>query len=257
MAGTCGRSGDRGESPVITGPKNCVQAVVFDMDGVLIDSHPAHRTAWQQFLRLMGKDVSEVELSYILDGHRRSEILRHFFGDLDEREVQEYGKRKDDIFRGLEYEIKPVRGALDFIEGLNRRGIAMAIATSASEIRTFSTIERMGLGGCFEAVITATDVSEGKPHPAVYRLACERMGIQPDRALAFDDASAGVLAARSAGMRCIGVASNGRSVSLLKAGAEQVIPHFEGFALDFLPNADQAKGLGMYPTSHACSHPSR
>lgn len=236
MAGTCIRSRRRGASLTILGPKKCVQAVVFDMDGVLIDSHPAHRTAWQQFLSLMGKDVSEVELAYILDGHRRSEILRHFFGDLDETDLQEYGRRKDDIFRGLEYEIKPVRGALDFIECLNRRGIALAIATSASEIRTFSTIERMGLGGRFEAVITATDVSEGKPHPAVYRLACERVGIQPDQALAFDDASAGVLAATSAGMRCIGVASNGVSNNLIKAGAEQVIQHFEGFTLDFTAN---------------------
>jgi sugar-phosphatase len=108
----------------------------------------------------------------------------------------------------------------------------MAVATSASEIRTFSTIERMGLGGCFEAVITASDVSAGKPDPMVYRLACERMGIATYQALAFDDASAGIEAAKSAGMRCIGVASNGRSADLVMAGAERVIPDFADLAFD-------------------------
>ena len=219
------------------GPDNHLHAVVFDMDGVLIDSHPAHRAAWQEFLRLMGREVSELELAFILDGRKRTEILRHFFGDIDDQELQDYGRRKDEIFRGMERQIAPVRGVLEFVADLNRRGIVMAVATSASEIRTFSTIERMGLGGCFQAVITASDVLAGKPDPAVYRLACERMDIPPYAALAFDDASAGIEAAKSAGMRCIGVASNGLSASLLRAGAEKVIPHFEGLALDSLAQA--------------------
>lgn len=236
---------------------NSVRAVIFDMDGVLIDSHPTHRTAWRQFLSLMGKDVSEVELAFILDGHRRTEILRHFFGELEEKELQEYGRRKDEIFRGFEREIEPVRGVQDFIQDLGRRGIALAIATSASEIRTFSTIERMGLGGRFEAVITASDVAEGKPNPAVYRLACERMSLDPRHGLAFDDAGAGVIAARMAGMRCIGVASNGLSISLLKAGAEQVIPHFEGFVFDSLANSARAESRDPAATSSDRAESSR
>ena len=208
------------------------RAVVFDMDGVLIDSHPAHRAAWGNFLGVMGKDVSEAELAFILDGRTRSEILIHFFGELDEKQLQEYGRRKDEIFRGMEHQIEPVRGVLEFIAELQRRGVVLAVATSASEIRTLSTIERTGLGGCFEAVITASDVSAGKPDPMVYRLACERMGIAANQAVAFDDASAGIEAARAAGMRCIGVASNGVTFKLIDAGAERVIPDFSGLRLD-------------------------
>jgi HAD superfamily hydrolase (TIGR01509 family) len=209
-----------------------VQAVVFDMDGVLIDSHPAHRAAWGEFLLMMGRTASESELAFILEGRTRNEILHHFFGKLRSEELQEYGKRKDEIFRGMERQIGPVFGVLDFVEELARRGIPMAVATSASEIRTFSTIERLGLGGCFEAVITASDVSAGKPNPMVYRLACERIGVPPQEALAFDDASAGIEAARSAGVRCIGVASNGYSANLVMAGAERVIPDFAGLDFD-------------------------
>jgi beta-phosphoglucomutase-like phosphatase (HAD superfamily) len=107
-----------------------------------------------------------------------------------------------------------------------RQGMSLAVATSASEIRTFATIERLGLGGCFDAVVTASDVEQGKPDPAVYRLACERLEVSPMFAVAFDDAGAGVQAAKSAGMRCIGVASDGLCEQLSLAGAEAVVPSF-------------------------------
>jgi HAD superfamily hydrolase (TIGR01509 family) len=206
--------------------KGELQAFVFDMDGVLINSHSAHRKAWREFLRGEDVEVSDGELAFILEGRTRSEILRRFLGDLTAAELQQYGRRKDDFFRSLEHQLEPVPGVLELLERLMRHRMALAVATSASEIRTFATIERLGLGGCFDAVVTASDVEQGKPDPAVYRLACERLAISPKFALAFDDARAGVQAAKSSGMRCIGVASNGLSEQLLLAGAEAVVPSF-------------------------------
>jgi HAD superfamily hydrolase (TIGR01509 family) len=203
-----------------------IRAFVFDMDGVLIDSHSTHRRAWKEFLQSEGRRVSDQELAFILEGHTRSEILRHFLGNLEEEELLAYGSRKDDIFRSLEHEIHAVDGVVAFLEKLRRIGVNLAIATSASEIRTASTIERLGLGGCFDAVITASDVELGKPDPAVYRLACERLNILPSDAIAFDDAHAGVQAAKAAGMRCIGVANRDLREHLLEAGAEAVIADF-------------------------------
>ena len=209
-----------------------IEAIVFDMDGVLIDSHPAHRTAWREFLRSLSVDASEQDLAFIFEGGTRTDILRHFLGDLPLADLLEYGRRKDEIFRSMEHEIQPTPGVLAFLRELEPLRLARAVATSASEIRTASTIERMGLGGFFDAVITAADVDAGKPNPRVYQLACERMNILPGHALAFDDAPAGVLAARSAGLRCVGVSNNGATQSLLDAGAERVISGFAGLALD-------------------------
>ena len=202
------------------------------MDGVLIDSHPAHLAAWREFLRSAGKEVFEDELSFVLEGRTRSEILRHFLGPLPERELERYGRQKDEIFRALEYRIELIPGVLEFLRNLNRRHIASAVATSASEIRTFSTIERLGMAEFFEVVVTASDVSWGKPDPTVYRLACERLGIASHHALAFDDAPAGIQAARSAGLRCVGVSSNGLATQLLDAGAERVIRDFKHLMLN-------------------------
>jgi beta-phosphoglucomutase len=205
-----------------------VCAFVFDMDGVLIDSHPAHFAAWKEFLRTLSVEVSEHALAFILEGRTRAEILRHFLGDLSDCELAEHGRRKDEIFRAMESSIGPFPGVLSFLVELGRLSIPCGIATSASEIRTAATIERMGLGGYFQAVITAADVAAGKPHPQVYQLACERMGIPPKHCLAFDDAPAGVRAARSAGLQCIGVSSDDSRDALLDAGAEDVISSFVG-----------------------------
>ncbi len=214
--------------------ETCIRAVVFDMDGVLINSHPAHLAAWRSLLFSLGNKVPEDKLAYILEGRPRNEILRHFLGDLPERDLQEYGKQKDEIFRRMEHQIDAIPGVIEFLQTLHASGIARAVATSASEIRTFSTIERMGLAEHFEAVITAGDVTAGKPDPAVYRLACERLNVPPSQAMAFDDAPAGIQSARLAGMRCIGVSSNGLSRQLLENGAERVIPDFVGLSYDLL-----------------------
>ena len=203
-----------------------LQAFIFDMDGVLINSHSAHRKAWREFLRGEGVEVSDDGLAVVLEGRTRSEILRRFLGDLTVAELQQYGRRKDDFFRSLEHQIEPIPGVLRLLERLMRQGMSLAVATSASEIRTFATIEKLGLGGCFDAVVTASDVEQGKPDPAVYRLACERLKVSPRFAVAFDDAAAGVQAAKSAGMRCVGVDSNGLCEQLLLVGAEAVVPSF-------------------------------
>jgi beta-phosphoglucomutase len=207
------------------------RALIFDMDGVIIDSHPAHRKAWRLFLRTIGKEVSEQELAFILDGHKRNDILRHFLGELPDVELAHYGEVKDEFFRRASLEVKPVRGLLKFLLQLRFEGILLGLATSASASRTFSTLDRMNIRHYFSAIVTAADVSQGKPHPAVYRLACARLKISPENSLVFEDAVSGIQAAKQAGLRCAGVACSPRAEELLAAGAEFVVQDFAGLSL--------------------------
>jgi len=204
------------------------------MDGVIIDSHPVHRLAWQKFLITLGKQVTETELDCILEGWRREDILRRFLGELTEAEMVEYGNRKDEFFRQVGIWVKPVPGLRKFLNHLGRRGILKAVATSASERRTRSTLDRLQLTQHFAAIITANDVSKGKPDPAVYHRAAERMEIAPKDVVVIEDSVAGVKAAKSAGMRCLGMAINSRGEMLRQAGADNVIPNFVGLTLDHL-----------------------
>jgi beta-phosphoglucomutase len=215
----------------MTWSTDSLHGVVFDMDGVIIDSHPAHREAWRQFLETIGQNVTNRELDFILDGRKRRDILRHFLGQVSEAELLEYGRRKDEFFQQSAAEVKPVPGITEFLLHLNKNGVVAAVATSASESRTRSTLERLQLRNYFSIVLTGNDVENGKPDPAIYRLACRCLNALPESMLAIEDAVSGVQAARGAGLKCLGVASDGHAERLLGAGAIHVVRDFVGLSL--------------------------
>jgi HAD superfamily hydrolase (TIGR01509 family) len=203
-----------------------IEGMIFDMDGVIIDSHPVHLDAWSKFLASVGKTVSNEELGFILEGRRREEILRHFLGHLPFSKIVEYGHQKDLFFQENFHNVKLIPGVCDLLEKLEILGLEAAIATSASAGRTWGTLRRLGLHEKFVAIISGDDVHAGKPDPAVYTLAAERMNLSPEKLLVLEDAPCGVQAAKSAGMRCIGISTNGRAEVLRQCGAEFVIPDF-------------------------------
>jgi HAD superfamily hydrolase (TIGR01509 family) len=204
------------------------------MDGVIVDSHPTHRCAWKQFLQSVGRETSEEELDFILDGRKREEILRYFLGDLSSEQLSNYGNRKDEMLRRLENGVHPVEGVLEFLAGLRSAGFKTAVATSAGTTRTRGTISDLGLKECFDVVVTGDDVLVGKPDPSIYRLAAERLGESPQNLLAIEDASSGVKAATGAGLRCIGIGTDSRAEPLRAAGAILVVPHFRSLSVEAL-----------------------
>jgi HAD superfamily hydrolase (TIGR01509 family) len=212
-------------------PEDRLQAVVFDMDGVIVDSHPAHRFAWREFLGTLGREVSDNELDFVMDGRKRKDILFHFLGALTDEQLREYGSLKDEFFREAEANIAPIPGSFEFIECIRRAGIPMAVATSASTNRTQSILKRMGLLTHFAAVVTGDHVREGKPDPSIYRLACQRIYCPPESAVAIEDAASGIRAAKGAGLKCIGIANSQSKDKLAAAGADYVLRDFLNLSL--------------------------
>jgi HAD superfamily hydrolase (TIGR01509 family) len=204
-----------------------LRGVIFDMDGVLVDSHALHRLAWRRFFQTLGRYVPESELDFILDGRKRSDILRHFLGNCADSDLEELGKRKDCIFQEMQLGVAPVPGVVRFVRTLHHSGTTLAVATSASRSRARSTLVELGLQNCFPVVVTGEDVLLGKPDAAVYRLACNRIGIKPEHLLAVEDAISGVRAAVAAGLRCVGVALHETPENLTTAGAVHVVRNFE------------------------------
>ena len=207
-----------------------LHGVVFDMDGVVIDSHPMHRAAWRTFLEALGKTTTDSELDIILDGGKREEILKHFLGELTSEQIIEYGRLKDEILRNDVTPLEPMTGVVELLESLRAAGTRLALATSATRHRVLRTLEELELSHYFENVVTGDDVAVGKPDPAIYVLAAARMKEHPDNLLAVEDAVSGVKAARSAGMRCVGIAHNGRAHSLRLAGANPIVEDFRALS---------------------------
>jgi beta-phosphoglucomutase len=208
-----------------------LRGIVFDMDGVIIDSHPAHRRAWQKFLHAVGRDVTDTELDFVLDGRKRDEILCYFLGELKPAQIAQYGALKDEMLQQLGEDLRPLPGIIEFLNSLSPAGIRIALATSAGRRRTCGTLEELGLARYFDAIVTGDEVGKGKPDPSIYRLVAERLKETPESLLVVEDAVSGVKSARAAGMRCLGVASPQRAEALRDAGADPVISDFRSLSL--------------------------
>ncbi len=213
---------------------NChsFSALAFDLDGVIIDSHPAHIRAWRELFLALGRDLSDCELDYVLEGRKREEILRHFMGDLAPDQISEYGTRKDELYQAIACEVPTMPGFLEFLCAVEN--LPKAIATSANAARTRRTLNRLGLEGRFTAVVTGSDVAAGKPDPAIYKLAAERLKRTPETVVAFEDSTSGVTAAKRAGMPCVALCPSSRAPQLLSAGANVWVPSFVDLTLDQL-----------------------
>lgn len=208
-----------------------LQAAIFDMDGVIIDSHPIHKRAWRRFLESVGRHVTEQDLEFVLDGHKREDILRHFLGDLQGVDLHAYGLRKDALFAEFSEELQLVDGVDEFIGLLLASGVRLGVATSASGTRTDCILRRFDLKHSFQAIVTGNDVAQGKPNPAVFQQACHRLNVHPGNALVIEDAVSGIRGARAAGTMCMGIASQGRERALYDAGAAYVVPNFKGLTV--------------------------
>jgi HAD superfamily hydrolase (TIGR01509 family) len=207
------------------------RGVIFDLDGVIVDSHPLHKRAWRSFLAYVGKEVTESELEFILEGRPRREILIYFLGELSDAEIQEYGNKKDEFFRQVSSDLKPISGSVEFIKNLKRAEFCMGVATSASRQRARWTLQQLDVEECFEVVVTGDDVVKGKPDPAIYRVAAERLSLSPEFLFAIEDSVSGLRSAKSAGFRCIGIAVPENADPLIKAGAEHVVPNLVNLSL--------------------------
>lgn len=202
-----------------------LHGIAFDLDGVIVDSHPIHKRAWQAFLASVGREVSESDLEYIFEGRKRQEILIHFLGDLSESEVRDYGDRKDKFFRQFSEVPEPVAGSIEFINGLRKTGLRLAVATSASRQRARWTLEQLRIMHHFEVLVTGEDVEQCKPDPAIYKLAAQRLSIAPESVLGIEDSVCGVRSAKAAGLLCVGIGSGSNILALISAGADCVFPN--------------------------------
>jgi HAD superfamily hydrolase (TIGR01509 family) len=206
------------------------KGAVFDFDGVIVDSHPAHLRAWEKFLGSVGRTVSKEQLQVVLDGRKREDILRHFMGDLSAEQIVEYGHQKEQFFRDEAAHVRTIDGLPSFLEDLECEHLALAIASSGGKSRIEFLLEKVALTKRFRVVVTGDEVEQGKPHPAVFLKAAQQLGLDSCQLMAFDDAASGVKAAKAAGMLCVGIAQPDRATILLDAGATHVAPDFRSLS---------------------------
>ena len=181
-------------------------ALLFDMDGVIVDSNPMHRQAWELFNRRYGIETT-MAMHERMYGKRNDEIVRDFFGDaLSEAEVAERGFAKEALYREMvagRIEEMLVPGLRDFLE--RHRDLPMGLASNAEPENVALFLDGAGLRPYFGAVVDGHQVARPKPFPDIYLRAAKILNTEPENCIVFEDSHSGVAAGLAAGMRVIGL----------------------------------------------------
>lgn len=187
------------------------RGVLWDMDGTLVDSEEYHWLSWRDTMAAEGLPVTRQQFLATF-GQRNDAILPQWLGaGASPQRIQRIGDAKEALYRKLVREngLAPLPGAAEWVKRLHQEGWRQAIASSAPRANVDVVLEVIGLAACFQAIVSAEDVTAGKPDPQVFLTAASRLGVPPSRCIVVEDAAAGIEAARRAGMRSIGVSPSG------------------------------------------------
>ncbi|RKD32744.1 beta-phosphoglucomutase [Thermohalobacter berrensis] len=210
-----------------------VKACIFDLDGVIVDTAKYHYLAWKRLANELGFDFTEKD-NERLKGVSRMESLEILLEigqvEVDEKTKVELAEKKNGWYREYitkmdESEILP--GAKEFIETLKENNFKVAIGSSSKN--TMTILESINMVDYFDAIIDGNKITKAKPEPEVFLLGAEALGINPKECVVFEDAKAGIEAAKRAGMFAIGVGSP----EILK-DADKIIPSMKNLTLDIL-----------------------
>lgn len=182
------------------------KAIIFDMDGVIIDNISYHIEALKQFLKQFGKEVTNEEFQNDYNGRTIQEVILGLKPDAGHTEVMRLAEEKEKIYRDLySAYLAPTPGLMEFLPLAKKAGLKMAVATSAITANADFTLDGLNIREYFDAVIDSTMVIKGKPDPQIYLKAAEELNIPPENCVVLEDALAGIQSAKSAGMDVIGL----------------------------------------------------
>ena len=187
------------------------RAVLWDMDGTLIDSEQFHWISWRDTLAEEGITITHEQFLSSF-GQRNDSILPQWLGAAASPErMARIANAKEELYRHLVRRngISPLPGVGDWVRRLHKDGWLQAVASAAPRANIDAILEALLATDIFQAIVSGEDVHHGKPDPEVYLLAASRVGVPPERCIVVEDAAAGVEGAHRAGMRSIGVSRNG------------------------------------------------
>ncbi len=206
-----------------------IKGAIFDMDGVLLDNVAAHLEAFRRFGEEQGRTVSDDDI-YAAFGQKNDAMLESILGrQLSEEEVEQYGRRKEEIYREL---IGPtlathvVKGLPRLLKELQRAGIRIAVATSGPIENVDMVLDGLDLRSCFESIVTGEHVVHGKPHPEAFLRAAEGLDLPPASCVVFEDSPSGVKAALRAGCHCVALTTTHSRERLAELGPQLIIDDF-------------------------------
>jgi beta-phosphoglucomutase len=182
-------------------------AVIFDMDGTLIDNTPYHYKSWQALFKKYNKgELSKTTYYTEISGVPIIETLKRLFNTDDKATLKGLLDEKEGYYRELYApHVTAIKGLENFLTGLKNAGIKMAMATSATVEDINFILDRVPIRGDFEEIVNSSMVSKPKPNPDIFLKAAEMLNMPPEKCVVFEDSLAGLKAGNSAGMKVVGI----------------------------------------------------
>ncbi len=206
------------------------QAVIWDVDGTLVDTAELHFQAWCTLCAELDRPFTRADFAATF-GRRNPEILQHLFGNrFAADEIAVLGERKEKLYRAAARAgVQLLPGVRPLLEALHLEGIRQAIGSSAPLANIDLILDATGSRGFFDGISSSEDTTRGKPDPQVFLVAARKVEVAPSQCVVVEDAPAGVQGARAGGMKCIAVTFVGHhsEATLRSAGANLVVPTLE------------------------------
>ena len=210
-------------------------AVIFDMDGTLIDNNPYHALAWQEFCRRRGMRLTMEIYQRNISGRPNYKSLEFIFErELSAEDVLRYTNEKEELYRQL-YKpyVKPMRGLVRLLDELSFLKVPMGVATSAIPDNISFLWEHLPMQSYFDVIVDSSMVSSPKPDPEPFLKVAEQLNVDPERCIAFEDSLSGIESAKAAGMKVVGLTTSMSAKELLEM-VEITIDHYEGVDNDWV-----------------------
>jgi beta-phosphoglucomutase len=210
-------------------------AIIFDMDGVLVNSNPYHLEKWVEFLDRRKISYKKEELPELILGMRNDTAFRHFLGPgLTPEEGHRLSEEIEETFRRVfKPHAKPLPGLDALIKECHAAGIPMAVASSAVRTNIEFVVDALGYRPYFRTMVSGDEVTHPKPDPEIYLKAADHLGIDPANAVAFEDSYVGIGAVKNAGIKCVAIAST-FPIERIEPLADLAISSFEDINLEKL-----------------------
>jgi beta-phosphoglucomutase family hydrolase len=212
-------------------------ALLFDLDGTIVDNMYAHLQAWVEYLGPFGVNDSDENVYKNVAGKTTQECIRTYFGnDLSDEQMLAHYNGKEEIYKKIYRPVmRGIPGVIDLFKQADRLQIPMAIASAAGIDNVEFILNNLSIGAYFKAVVSSRDVKKGKPDPEIFLLAASRLGVDPADCLVFEDSIFGLQGAFNAGMKAVAITTAHSEAELLKTPAViKVVNNYLGFDLETL-----------------------
>lgn len=196
-----------------------ISAVIFDMDGTMVDNMPYHEKAWRLFLNKYHLIVPPILFRQLYSGKQNTFILPDLFKkELSPSQIKNYSLEKEKFYHRLySPHIKPVSGLIRTLDFFKNRHLLLAVATTAPKPNRELVFSKLNIKNYFKVIIGDEDITKGKPDPEIYLKTAQQLNVNPGQCLVFEDSPAGVTAAKSAGMTVVAILTTHSKTHLANA----------------------------------------